>query len=67
MLYYWNATYQVTFEKLKSLVCENTTLRYFNLKKPNTMEVNTPSKALGATFIQHDGPIAFALKTVKPT
>ena len=29
-----NATYQVTFDKLKSLVCENTTLRYFNMKKP---------------------------------
>ena len=28
--YSWNATYQVTFDKLKSLVCEGTTLRYFN-------------------------------------
>ena len=26
--------YQVTFDKLKSLVCEDTTLRYFNIKKP---------------------------------
>ena len=30
--YEWNATYQVTFDKLKSLVCEDTTLRYFNMK-----------------------------------
>ena len=34
--YSWNATYQVTFDKLKSSVCEDTTLRYFNMKKPVT-------------------------------
>ena len=31
--YSWNTTYQVAFDKLKSLVCEDTTLRYFNMKK----------------------------------
>ena len=29
--YSWNATYQITFDKLKSLVCDDTTLRYFNI------------------------------------
>ena len=31
--YELNTTYQVTFDKLKSLVCEDTTLKYFNIKK----------------------------------
>ena len=35
--YGWNATYQVTFDKIKSLVCEDTTLRYFNMNKPVTV------------------------------
>ena len=38
--YSWNATYQVAFDKLKSLVCEDTTLRYFNMKKPVTIQVD---------------------------
>ena len=62
-----NATYQVTFDKLKSLVCENTILRYFNTKKPVTIKVDASSKILGATLIQDDGPVAFASKVLTPT
>ena len=65
--YSWNATYQVTFDKLKSLVCEDTTLRYFNMKKPVTIQVDASGKGLGATLIQDDGPVAFASKVLTPT
>ena len=44
--YSWN-TYQVAFDKLKSLVCEDTTLRYFNTKKPVTIQVDASGKGLG--------------------
>ena len=61
--YCWNATYQVIFDKLKSLVCEDTALRYFNnMKKPVTIQVNVSGKRLGATLIQDDSPVAFASK-----
>ena len=65
--YSWNATYQVVFDKLKSLVCEDTTLRYFNMKKPVTIQVNAYGKGLGATLIQDDGPVTFASKELIPT
>ena len=65
--YSWNTTYQVTFDKLKSLVCEDTTLRYFNMKKPVTIQVNASSKGLGAVLIQDDGPVTFASKALTPT
>ena len=65
--YSWNATYQVTFDKLKSLVCEDTTLRYFNTKKPVTIQVDASGKGLGAALIQDDGPVAFASKALTPT
>ena len=65
--YSWNPTYQVTFDKLKSLVCEDTTLRYFNTKKPVTIQVNASGKGLGATLIQDDGSVAFASKALTPT
>ena len=62
--YSWNATYQVTFDKCKSLVCEETTLRYFNTKKPVTIQVDASGKGLGATLIEDDGPVAFASKAL---
>ena len=65
--YSWNATYQVAFDKLKSLVCEDTTLRYFNMKKPVTIQVDASGKGLGAALIQDDGPVAFASKALTPT
>ena len=65
--YSWNATYQVAFDKLKSLVCEDTTLRYFNTKKPVTIQVDASGKGLGAALIQDDGPVAFASKALTPT
>ena len=58
--YCWNATCEVAFDKLKSLVYEDTTLRYFNMKKPVTIQFNV--SGLGAALIQDDGPVALHLK-----
>ena len=73
--YSWNATYQVAFDKLKSLVCEDTTLRYFNMKKPMTIQVDASGKGLGATLIQdevqlpllpkHSHPQSSAMQTMR--
>ena len=49
--YIWNATYQVRFDKLKSSVCEDTTLRYFKMKKPVTIQIDASGKGLGAALI----------------
>ena len=65
--YSWNATYQVTFDRLKSLVCEDITLRYFNTKKPVTIEVDASGKGLGASLIQDDISVAFESKALTPT
>ena len=65
--YSLNATYQVAFDKLKSLVCKDTTLRYFKTKKPVTIQVDASGKGLGAALIQDDGPVAFASKALTPT
>ena len=64
--YSWNATYQVTFDKLKSLVCKDTTLRYFNVKKPVTIQVDASGKGLGGALIQNDGPVTLLPKHSHP-
>ena len=67
VIYFWNATYKVAFDKLKSLVFEDTTLRYINIKKPVIIQVNASGKGLGAILIQDDGPVIFASKVLTPT
>ena len=65
--YCWNATYQVVFDKLKSLVCQDTTHRYFNMKKPVTIQVDASGKGLGGALVQDDGLVTFASKAFTPT
>ena len=65
--YSWNATYQVAFDNLKSLVCEDTTLRYFNTKKSVLIQVDASGKGLEAALIQDDCPFTFVSKMLTPT
>ena len=65
--YNWSAIYQVAFDKLKSLVCEDTILRHFNTKKPVTIQFDASGKRPGATLIQDDGPITFISTVLTPT
>ena len=65
--YKWNATYQVTFDKFKLLGCQDITLRYFNTKKPEAIQVNASSKGIRAMPIQDDGPVPFTSKVLTPT
>ena len=62
----WNISYQEAFDKVKSIVCKDTTLQYFNICKPVTVQVNTSQKGLGAALLQHGCPLAFASKAFTP-
>ena len=64
--YSWNTTYQNAFDKLKLLVCEDKILKYFNIKKPVTIQVDASNNGLRAALIQDDGPVTFASKALTP-
>ena len=63
----WNTTYQEAFNQIKQLVCKDTTLQYFNVQKPVTVQVDASKKGLGATLLQDGRPVAFASKALTPT
>ena len=62
----WNNTYQEAFDKVKLLICKDTTLWYFNVHKPVTVQVNISSKGLGAALLQDGNPVVFISKTLMP-
>ena len=43
----WNASYETAFERVKQAIISNTTLRYFNLSLPVTIQVDASQVGLG--------------------
>lgn len=60
----WTASHEKSFQKLKSLICSECTLTYFDPKLPTTIQVDASKKGLGAALVQQGKPIAFASKAL---
>ena len=63
----WNCTYNTAFEWIKQAVISDTTLRYFDLSLPVTIQVDASQVGLGAALLQNGKPIAFASKALTKT
>ena len=46
----WNESYQEASDSIKSIVCKNTTLWYFDVCKPVTVQVNASNRLLACDF-----------------
>ena len=62
----WNNSYEEAFDKVKSMICKDTTLWYFDVCKPVTDQVDASQKGLGAALLQDGHPVAFASKDFTP-
>ena len=62
----WNKSYQEAFDKVKSMVCKDTTLQYLDIHKPITVQVDASQKGLGSALLQDGYPVAFASKALIP-
>ena len=63
----WNPTYQESFNQIKKLVCKDTTLQYFDVQKPVTVQVDVSKKGLGVALLQEGHPVTFASKALTLT
>ena len=60
----WNASYEAAFQQVKQAIISDTTLWYFDLSLPATIQVNASQVGLGAALLQDNKPIAFASKAL---
>ena len=60
----WNASHQKVFQSIKDTISQETTLIYFDPRKPTTIQVDASSRGLGAALLQDGRPIAFASKSL---
>ena len=63
----WTSSHEKAYQKVKNMICENTSLTYFDVSKPATIQVDASQQGLGATLVQDNKPIAFASKALTET
>lgn len=64
--YIWSPSHEKAFINVKRLICQQTTLSYFDPSRTSTIQVDASGTGLGATLLQNDMPIAFASKSLSP-
>ena len=65
--FHWLETHEQSFSALKTLIAKSETLRYYNVSKPVTLQVDASQHGLGAALLQDHGPIAYASKALNET
>ena len=56
----WLPAAKESFDKIKQVVSDSTTLSYIDARKPVVLQVDASMKVLGAVLIQDGKPVAFA-------
>jgi hypothetical protein len=59
----WTESHQRVFDNVKSLICTECTLTYFDPQKPSVIQVDASMKGLGAALLQDNKPVAFTSKS----
>ena len=65
--FHWEQVHEKAFNDLKSLLSNPDCLRYYDVKKPVTLQVDASHGGVGAALIQDEGPVAYASKAMNET
>ena len=65
--FHWEQVHEKAFNDLKSLLSNPDCLRYYDVKKPVTLQVDASHDGVGAALIQDEGPVAYASKAMNET
>ena len=62
--FHWLDIHDQAFSNLKNILVEPDTLRYYDVTKPVTLQVDASQYGLGAALLQDNGPVACASKAM---
>ena len=65
--YRWGPEHSKAFADVKAEISLATSLKFYNSKKPLTLQVDSSLRGLGAAIIQDQGPVAYASKALTET
>lgn len=62
--WHWEDSQIKSFEKMKSLLINAPTLKYFDVQKPVTLSVDASSEGIGAVILQDGKPVAYGSRAL---
>jgi hypothetical protein len=65
--FHWLDIHDKAFSDLKKILIDPEALRYYDVAKPVTLQVDASQHGLGAAIIQDNGPVAYASKALNET
>ena len=63
----WTPSHEKQFNIFKQAISSTVTLRYFDINKPVTLQVDASKIGLGLAILQDDAPVAYASKALTDT
>lgn len=63
----WADAQETAFQSAKNLIASNTVLRYYDVNKPVTLQVDASEEAIGGALIQDGQPVCFTSHTLDST
>ena len=63
----WASQHEEAFKQVKTLVTKHPVLRFYDVKKPVTIQCDASEFGLGATLLQEGQPVTFASRTLSKT
>ena len=65
--FHWLETHEQAFTKLKDMLTQPETLKYHDVTKSVTLQVDSSLHGMGAALLQDQGPVAYASKALNET
>ena len=63
----WSSQHDKAFKRVKSLIANAATLKFFNVNKPCVLQVDASDTGLGGALLQDGQPVAFTSSTLSAT
>jgi hypothetical protein len=67
MEFIWSRTQENAFQRAKDLISNDTVLRYYDVSKPVTLQVDASEEAIGGALLQDGQPVCFTSHSLDST
>jgi len=64
VLWYWNAELDAAFNRVKQVIGQQITLKFFDLNQPAVIQTDASSQGLGSCLLQNGQPVAFVSRSL---
>jgi len=64
VLWHWNAEFDTAFERIKQVIGQQVTLKFFDVSQPAVIQTDASSQGIGSCLLQNGQPVVFASRSL---